>query len=59
MNNMKPVALGAIVSALVMMGAFEWTREAARRPFVINEVMYSNRELAIFRHSSSSSQFSQ
>ncbi len=27
---------------LVFMGAFEWTREAARRPYVINRVMYSN-----------------
>jgi mono/diheme cytochrome c family protein len=31
-----------MVSALVVMGGFEWTREAARRPYVINEVMYSN-----------------
>lgn len=41
-RNLKPVALAAIASALAIMGAFEWTREAARRPFVINEVMYSN-----------------
>ncbi|MFW2366952.1 MAG: c-type cytochrome [Desulforhopalus sp.] len=41
-RNLKPVALMAIVSALAIMGSFEWTREAARRPFVINEVMYSN-----------------
>lgn len=40
--NLKPVALLAMVSALVIMGSFEWTREAARRPYVINEVMYSN-----------------
>lgn len=31
-----------MVAAMGYMGAFEWTREAARRPFVINEVMYSN-----------------
>ena len=31
-----------MVVAMGYMGAFEWTREAARRPYVINEVMYSN-----------------
>ena len=31
-----------MISAMGYMGAFEWTREAARRPYVINEVMYSN-----------------
>lgn len=40
--NLKPVACLAMVSALLVMGGFEWTREAARRPYVINEVMYSN-----------------
>lgn len=40
--NLKPVAGVAMVSALLVMGGFEWTREAARRPYVINEVMYSN-----------------
>ena len=40
--NLKPVALLALLSALLIMGGFEWTREAARRPYVINEVMYSN-----------------
>lgn len=40
--NLKPVAGIAMVSALLVMGGFEWTREAARRPYVINEVMYSN-----------------
>ena len=40
--NLKPVACVAMVSALLVMGGFEWTREAARRPYVINEVMYSN-----------------
>jgi mono/diheme cytochrome c family protein len=38
----KPVALLVFVSAFVFMGAFEWTREAARRPYVINQVMFSN-----------------
>lgn len=36
------VALLVMVAAFVFMGAFEWTREAARRPYVINQVMYSN-----------------
>jgi mono/diheme cytochrome c family protein len=40
--NLRPVACLAMVSALLVMGGFEWTREAARRPYVINEVMYSN-----------------
>jgi mono/diheme cytochrome c family protein len=40
--NLKPVACLAMISALLIMGSFEWTREAARHPFVINEVMYSN-----------------
>ncbi|MDD2309483.1 MAG: c-type cytochrome [Desulfuromonadaceae bacterium] len=31
-----------MVAAMGYMGAFEWTREAARRPYVINDVMYSN-----------------
>jgi mono/diheme cytochrome c family protein len=38
----RPVALLVFISAFVFMGAFEWTREAARRPYVTNEVMYSN-----------------
>jgi mono/diheme cytochrome c family protein len=32
----------ALLPAFLLMGAFEWTREAARRPFVLNQVMYSN-----------------
>jgi len=40
--NLKPVACLAMLGALVVMGGFEWTREAARRPYVINQVMYSN-----------------
>ncbi len=40
--NHKALALVTFIAALIFMGAFEWTREAARRPYVINEVMYSN-----------------
>ena len=40
--NNRPVALAAILCAFVLLGSFEWTREAARRPYVINEVIYSN-----------------
>ena len=38
----KPVAFLIFLSAFVLMGAFEWTREAARRPYVIQGVMYAN-----------------
>ncbi len=38
----RPVSLLVFVGAFLFLGAFEWTREASRRPFVINEVMYSN-----------------
>jgi mono/diheme cytochrome c family protein len=31
-----------MICGLVIIGSFEWTREAARRPYVLNEVMYSN-----------------
>jgi len=40
--NSKAVAILALVPAFLLLGAFEWTREAARRPFVLNQVMYSN-----------------
>lgn len=40
--NHKVLALVTFIAALIFVGAFEWTREAARRPYVINEVMYSN-----------------
>jgi mono/diheme cytochrome c family protein len=40
--NQKATACVAMVAALAVMGSFEWVREAARRPYVINEVMYSN-----------------
>jgi mono/diheme cytochrome c family protein len=40
--NLKSVALVSMVCGLLIIGSFEWTREAARRPYVLNEVMYSN-----------------
>lgn len=40
--NRRSTALVVLVAAFVALGAFEWTREADRRPYVINEVMYSN-----------------
>jgi mono/diheme cytochrome c family protein len=40
--NLKPVAFTAMACALVAMGSFEWIREAARRPYVIGDFMYSN-----------------
>jgi mono/diheme cytochrome c family protein len=38
----RPVSFLVLAAAFLVMGAFEWTREAARRPYVINEFMYSN-----------------
>jgi mono/diheme cytochrome c family protein len=38
----KSVSFIVLVSAFLFLGAFEWTREASRRPYVINEYMYSN-----------------
>ncbi len=38
----RTLTVVVMVAAMGYMGAFEWTREAARRPYVINEVMYSN-----------------
>ncbi len=40
--NLKPVAVAAMLCSLVTMGSFEWIREAARRPYAINEIIYSN-----------------
>ncbi len=40
--NLKPVAFTAMLCAFVLIGGFEWVREAARRPYVLNEVIYSN-----------------
>jgi len=36
------VAFVVLTCGLFFIGSFEWTREASRRPFVINGVMYSN-----------------
>ncbi len=38
----RAVSFLVLISAFVLMGSFEWTREASRRPFVINGVMFSN-----------------
>ena len=38
----KPAALVGLAAGLVLMGSFEWTREAARRPYVLRGSMYSN-----------------
>jgi len=40
--NNRGVAIAAMLCAFVLLGSFEWVREAARRPYVINEVVYSN-----------------
>ncbi len=40
--NTRLTALAAMAGALVLMGSFEWIREAARRPYAVNEVVYSN-----------------
>jgi mono/diheme cytochrome c family protein len=40
--NIKPVSILVMICAFISLGAFEWMREAARRPYVINQVMYSN-----------------
>jgi len=38
----RTISFLVFAGAFLFMGAFEWTREASRRPFVINELMYSN-----------------
>jgi mono/diheme cytochrome c family protein len=38
----RPASFALFFCAFLFMGAFEWTREASRRPFVINGVIYSN-----------------
>ncbi len=40
--NLKPLAIVTFISAFIFMGAFEYIREGARRPYVLNQVMYSN-----------------
>jgi len=42
----RPLAFLALLGALVLVGAVEWLREAARRPYVIHGVMYANGILA-------------
>ena len=37
----KPMAFIILLIGLVYMGSFEWIREAGRRPFLINDYMYS------------------
>ncbi len=36
------VSLIIFLAGFLIIGSFEWTREAARRPYIINKVMYSN-----------------
>lgn len=49
----RPAAVLVFLCAFLFMGAFEWTREAARRPYVIHGVMFSNgileRDLPVIR----------
>ena len=40
--NTRATALVAMVAGLMVIGSFEWIREAARRPYAVNEVVYSN-----------------
>ncbi len=42
-NRLRPVLVGLLlVLGLMHMGAFEWTREAGRKPWLIHGVLYSN-----------------
>lgn len=41
-RHTRGLAFVVLGCAFLFMGAFEWTREAARRPYVISGVMYSN-----------------
>ncbi|BBB33282.1 cytochrome c family protein [Thermotomaculum hydrothermale] len=40
--NKAYIAFIIFLTGFFVIGSFEWTREAARRPYVINKVMYSN-----------------
>lgn len=40
--NTRPVAVVTMLAAFVLLGSFEWIREAARRPYVVGGVIYSN-----------------
>ncbi|RQW82536.1 MAG: cytochrome c [Geobacter sp.] len=42
----KSASFLVFASAFLFMGAFEWTREASRRPYIINGFLYSNSLLA-------------
>ncbi len=41
-RHSRALAFLVLGCGLLFMGSFEWTREAARRPYVINGVMFSN-----------------
>lgn len=41
-TNRKPIAACVMICSLLAFGSFEWIREAARRPYVINGMLYSN-----------------
>ncbi|MGA7826753.1 MAG: c-type cytochrome [Geobacteraceae bacterium] len=38
----KSISFVVLISAFLFMGSFEWTREASRRPYVIDGYLYSN-----------------
>ena len=38
----RPLAVLLVLGGLLYMGSFEWIREAARRPYIIYNYMYSN-----------------
>jgi mono/diheme cytochrome c family protein len=38
----RPLSFVVFLCAFLFMGGFEWTREASRRPFVVNGFLYSN-----------------
>ncbi len=40
-----PASLLVLAGAFIFLGSFEWTREATRRPYVINGFLYSNSTL--------------
>lgn len=42
----KPAAMIGLAAGLLLMGSFEWTREAARRPYVLQGSIYSNGQRA-------------
>ncbi|MGB4598663.1 MAG: c-type cytochrome [Trichlorobacter sp.] len=41
-SRSRALTVVVMIAAMGYLGAFEWSREAARRPYVINQVMYSN-----------------